>query len=608
MSKSKFLYALIGLAILAAAPAWGQEGGDVGGGADSVPFFRATAAQGLARTKLSQSTTCLQNLHSLELAGAQFATDYNDVWPASWASFTNYIGDPKLLYCPADTVHPAQTNWASVDFASLSYELVTPGFKDDGSGPVFARCRVHGNSVRFRSSPQAARPYAAQVFPVAAVGSLVPSATALGAAREANVSQRCVNQLKQIWLAAQLYSLDNRDILPASISELTNTLYSPSSLICPADPFTPVPADFGEVDLAAVTYLILAPGANGGDPAQPYARCRIHGHVVDTYGAVSTGTNRYPPRLIVGHPLSQTIEPTHPGSLSVTTGDAALGPFQFQWRRVQPIDAQGEPFTNTVVIEGATNQTYAIPAAQAGDEGYYDVIVRDAQGGYQLSATAYVRVEPLSNVLAEPGWQTNVCASNLRQIRLAARLEGAPSRTHPDTLAALPQYLGWPLPLYCPSDPHYTLLGTLPPDDPEPTNSLALIPPTEPRRSVPTAWDKVTFDATSYLLCQGVPYDATNRVLATCKIHGFQVQADGTLRLSDTEPLSPRLEVQLSGTPTTLVLTLRGLPGTVCAVETSIDLASWVGVTTNLIADGTLHMTNTAWQAAGSQYYRASVR
>jgi hypothetical protein len=109
-------------------------------------------------------------------------------------------------------------------------------------------------------------------------------------------------------------------------------------------------------------------------------------------------------------------------------------------------------------------------------------------------------------------------------------------------------------------------------------------------------------------LCQGVPYDATNRVLATCKIHGFQVLTDGTLRLSDTEPLSPRLDVQLSGTPAALVLTVHGLPGTLCAVETSNDLAFWVGVTTNLIADGTLHMTNTAWQAAGSQYYRARLQ
>lgn len=604
MSTSKFLSAFVGLAVLSCGPAWAQHGG----GTDSVPFFRATAAQGLAQTKQELSTSCLLNLHSLELAGAQFATDHNDVWPASWAGFTNCIGDPQWLYCPADTAHPAQSDWNVVDFDALSYDLVTPGFKTDGTAPVFARCRVHGNVVRFRSSPQAARPYVAQAFPVGTEGSLVPPATALGAAREANVSQRCLNQIKEIGLAAQLASLDNQDILPASISELTNTLYSPSSLFCPADPFTPVPANFGEVDLAAVTYVILAPGASTTDPAKPYARCRIHGHVVDTYGAATTGTNRYPPRLITGHPLSQTVEPDHPGSLSVTTGDPALGPFQYQWRRVQPIDAQGEPFTNTVVLAHATNETYAIPAAQAADEGYYDVIVRDARGGYQLSAMAYVRVEPLANMLADPGWETNVCVSNLRQIRLAARMQGAPSREYPDTLDALPPYLGWPLPLCCPSDPHYTLLRTLPPDDPEPTNTPALNLPAEPQRPVPTAWDKVTFADTSYLLCQGLPYDATNRVLATCKIHGFQVLPDGTVKLTGTEPLAPQLTIQISGAGAELVLTVRGVAGTSCLIETSTDLRQWTAVTTNLLAETALQVTNVTWQAEDGRYYRASVR
>ncbi len=604
MNKAGFLWLHLGLAVLSCGPAWAQHGG----GTDSVPFFRATAAQGLAQTNQQLSLTCLQNLRSLWFAGAKFATDNQDVWPASWAGFTNYIGDPKLLYCPADTGHPAQTNWTTVDFDALSYELVSPGFKEDGSDARFARCRVHGNFVGMGGTPKHARPYAAQVFPLAAEGSLVPPATALSAAREANVSQRCLNQIKQIGLAARLAALDNQDILPATISELTNTLYYPSSLICPADPFTPVPANFGEVDLAAVTYVILAPGAKESDPVQPCARCRIHGHVVDTYGAATTGTNRYPPRLIVGHPLSQTIEPDHPGTLSVTTGDPSLGPFQYQWRRVQPIDAQGEPFTNTVVIESATNQIYAIPAAQAADEGYYDVIVRDAQGGYQLSAMAYVRVEPLTNMLADPGWETNVCVSNLRQIRLAARMQGSPSRAHPDTLDALPPYLGWPLALYCPSDPHYTPLRALPPDDPEPTNTPALNLPAEPQRPVPTAWDKVTFADTSYLLCQGVPYDATNRVLATCKIHGFQVLPDGTVKLTGTQPLAPQLTIQTSGAGAELVLTVRGVAGTSCLIETSTDLRQWTGVTTNLLGETALQVTNVTWQAEGGRYYRASVR
>jgi hypothetical protein len=241
----------------------------------------------------------------------------------------------------------------------------------------------------------------------------------------------------------------------------------------------------------------------------------------------------------------------------------------------------GEPFTNTVVMADATNRTLVIPCARAEDEGYYDVVVFDAQGGYQLSAMAYVGVEPLSNLLTAAAWEADGCASNLRQIGMAARMFGNSGKMLPDSLAALPQYLGWPLVLYCPSDR---------------------------RRVAPDSWQGVQFADTSYVLCRGVPYAATNNVLATCKFHGFQVLADATVITSGNQPLAPRLEVRWPSAAGPLVLTLHGLPRTECLLESSSDLLRWTALTTNLLLEGTVQLTDSLWLNGGRCFYRAEVR
>ena len=135
------------------------------------------------------------------------------------------------------------------------------------------------------------------------------------------------------------------------------------------------------------------------------AHCRIHGHFVDSEGVVTSGTNRYPPRLIIGHPLSLTVTPGQPASLAVLPGDPALAPFRYQWRRLDLFDAAGLAVTNIQVLDGATNRTYELTSATASDEGYYDVIVEDALGGRQLSHLAHVRVESVDNALAIDGWE-----------------------------------------------------------------------------------------------------------------------------------------------------------------------------------------------------------
>ena len=292
-----------------------------------------------------------------------------------------------------------------------------------------------------------------------------------------------MSQLKQIGLAARLYANDNNDWFPQVSRPLTNELGRASVLICPGDLLRPRPTSFADLDWSSVSYVLDAPGRRllPGEVGVPLAHCRTHGHFVDSEGG-QAGTNRYPPRLIVGHPLSQTVTPGEPARLTVLTGDPVLAPFRYQWRRLELFDAAGLAITNIQVLAGATNRTYELTSATASDEGYYDVIVEDALGGRQLSHLAYVRVESIAQPLATASWEAVVCTSNLRGLLLASRLVQSSRPTEPDDILVsnvsdLAPFLEWPLALYCPSDTH-----DLPPD----------------------SWEAVNAVHTSYLISRGV--------------------------------------------------------------------------------------------------------
>lgn len=548
----------------------------------SALVFQGTAAQELALAHSGDNSRCVGNLRQLQLAGHLYSLDNSDVWPETWEDLTNgYLPNPTLLYCPADRQHPPQTNWNVVDFGAVSYELVSAGARW-GVDPhtVFARCRVHGNVIQIDATVRQAHPYDPRGFPAAAAGTLAFPAPTRGAIYESRISGQCQTQLRQLGSASESFALDNLGHLPAAWSQVADALDSPAALVCPAEALTLIPTNFTALDPSAVSYLLDAPGASDA-VLQEFAHCRVHGHQLNSDGTVVAGTNRFPPRLIVGHPLSRTIEPDGTAALEVLTGDPALGPFRFQWRRQQPFDASGNSFTNTVVITGATNAILPITNAQPGDEGYYDVIVYDANGGYQVSAMACVRVEPLSTVLNDSSWETNACASNLWEIYRAVRMAGVASRSSPLDLAALPAYTGWPVVFFCPRDRI---------------------------RLAPDSWGAVDFKETSYVLCRNVSFAATNAVLATCKVHGFQVRIDGTLLVPGTASLTPRLEVVPGSAPQPTVLAVNGLDGTECIIESSADLKNWAPVSTNLLAGGRLQWAMPDFSGQARQFYRASVR
>ena len=107
-----------------------------------------------------------------------------------------------------------------------------------------------------------------------------------------NPSVQCVNNLKQIGLAARIWSNDHGDKFPADFLSLSNELVAPKVLVCPGDAMKTQAADWSQYNASAnVSYEFLKPGAAQAEvSAETMFRCPIHGHTGLGDGSVRQGT------------------------------------------------------------------------------------------------------------------------------------------------------------------------------------------------------------------------------------------------------------------------------------------------------------------------------
>ncbi len=115
---------------------------------------------------------------------------------------------------------------------------------------------------------------------------------ALEKARAKGETIACVNNLKQIGLAARIWANDNSDVFPPGFLSMANELSTPKILVCPSDKARAAASDWQHFSMANVSYEFLNPNGTDKQPNAVLARCPIHNNVCLSDGSVQQLGNR----------------------------------------------------------------------------------------------------------------------------------------------------------------------------------------------------------------------------------------------------------------------------------------------------------------------------
>jgi len=96
---------------------------------------------------------------------------------------------------------------------------------------------------------------------------------------------KCISNIKQIGLAARLWSIDHEDLFPNDFLTMSNELNSPRILICPADSKRLPATNWTQFDTSHVSYQMLSPGVPVTDPNIVFVQCPLHRNIGLTDGS-----------------------------------------------------------------------------------------------------------------------------------------------------------------------------------------------------------------------------------------------------------------------------------------------------------------------------------
>ena len=132
------------------------------------------------------------------------------------------------------------------------------------------------------------------IVPTAIIAGL--TLPALAQAKGKAQSIHCVNNLKQIGLAARIYATDHNDTFPSNFLTMKNELSTPKILICPSDSnhAVSVTLTWDNFEPSQSSYEFLTSGLTESTPGvekKVLFRCKIHGHECMGDGSVRMKTS-----------------------------------------------------------------------------------------------------------------------------------------------------------------------------------------------------------------------------------------------------------------------------------------------------------------------------
>jgi len=105
-------------------------------------------------------------------------------------------------------------------------------------------------------------------------------------AKEKAFATRCINNLKQIGLAARMWANEHKtSVLPTDWLAIKNELPTPKMLTCPADTGRMPVSSWDQFDGSSVSYELPSAMPDGREPHTVYARCTVHGSIGMTDGS-----------------------------------------------------------------------------------------------------------------------------------------------------------------------------------------------------------------------------------------------------------------------------------------------------------------------------------